>query len=29
MAFTIYSVGGVSILLAAVIYVIVRQMWQD
>ena len=29
MAFTIYSVGAASILLAAVIYVIVRRMWQD
>jgi hypothetical protein len=29
MAFTIYSVSGASILLAAVIYVIVRRMWQD
>jgi hypothetical protein len=29
MAFTIYSVGAASVLLAALIYVIVRRMWQD
>ena len=29
MAFTIYSVGAASILLAAFIYVIVLWMWKD